>query len=250
MAVAIASILMAYSGSVQAQEDAERRPGDYVVWASVDNARCERILGLVNQLPSQDVAAASENNVSGFLRWLPGPRIDTGIPTGGSPVFFILDFLHLDINGSGRKKYAVRNTFMLGRVDNQSLHVVDALPITRGQVGEMLSREPVFSATARNRITRLQEIYGESWKDWYIGSQVLISAFVEQDQPVFFASETVHDLRSSNRLAVFSLDHKGERKDVCMLRRICGCAEICTKPLHTTRERDALAPSAKFCKRP
>lgn len=244
--VAVTLLIGACSTQSEPVQRGERRPGQYVTWASADKARCEAATGLVNRLPNEDIAKASMSHIPGFPRWQPEPRIDQELSAGGSPYIYRLDYLYLDPDGTGVEKFIMRWTGSLSNLDTQSLYVLSALPRTREEVREIISRPPAFTASSTDYISQLRRMHGDAWKDWFIRDQVLVSAYGER-QPMFFASETVHDKRVSTRTIVFMLDHKGNRQDICMLRRVCGCYESCTAPFNTTRERSELIPTASFC---
>jgi hypothetical protein len=154
--------------------------------------------------------------------------------------------LPIDLDGKGDKKHALRWTTMIASAETQKLFLVDAVPTTLAEMRRVLSQHAAFSSYGNYYMRQLQGVHGERWQDWYVGGQVLVSAFGE-GQPLFFASATVHDKSSSHSMLVFSIDREGHRKDVCVLRRICDCADICSRPLYDERERAELIPSPKYC---
>jgi hypothetical protein len=243
----LAILLLLGSIQVRAADPSLRRPGHYVVWASVDKQVCQSAVDLVNGLPHQDVARASDAKMSGFLQWQSGPRIeDEPYPWGGRS-YFALDHLVLGADGGSTKKYILRWTGMLSNAPTQSVYALDSLPSTREEVKSIItSQPPTFGDTSSQRIVELQRTRGDAWQDWYIGGQVLVSAY-GVDPTIFFASHTAHDLTKSTSMLVFTIDPNGVREEKCMLRRICGCAKICRAPSFRQREEAELIPSARFC---
>jgi len=240
-------LLVACGTPSRAQEPIERRPGNYLIWAGEEGAPCRTAMRFVNKLPNQDLASASRNMLSGLLRWHVGTRIPQEGPKAAFP-FYPLNHLQLDLTGSGETRYVIRSTTMLNRVETQTLHVSSSLPTSAQQVDMLFTTEPAFSGYADSGIAKLQARHGERWQDWYIGAHVVITA-LEGQPPVFVASETLHDLRTSTKALVFLLGNAGQREDICVLRRICTCHSSCAETLGSNRERALLLPADKYCKK-
>jgi hypothetical protein len=215
-----------------------RKPGHYAIWASSDSQRCKTAVDVVNGIPLQNLErAAYIDKRPGFLQWKALPALDLGLS---------ISYIAIALPDGTPKYVLLWSTYEVSRVGGDVLYLVDTLPKNREDMRQVFARHEAFNLD-RDPIGRLQRDHGVEWQNWYLSTKVYVVAF-DGRPPTFFASEPV--MRDSTaRLLVFEFDDEGQRKDLCMLRRICSCAPACGKPFTEEREKAQLIPSAQFCRR-
>ncbi len=236
--------------------DTERRPSNYVVWASADQSICEYVAKVVNAQPRQRAVEASERDTPGFAHWISGPVFKSEI--SGLPYYYPLTHIRADLDGIGSPKYVLRVRGPINRVETDSLYVTEFLPATTAEFESLIrSRRSDFSASDDGRIARLRKLYGAEWESWYPDEQSLVTALPNQSRPYFLAESSYKILgfssdqleHDSTKILVFTLDNDGARKDVCMLRRVCGCHDRSCIESIPKKDRPKLTPSKKLCEK-
>jgi hypothetical protein len=234
----------------RAAQDSDRIPGQYIVSRAQEPALCEAAKSLVNKLPRQDLGAASSKGTSRVLRWNTEPRYEEP----GSQAFFPVTHLSIKLDGNELPSPVLRYSGMLAGTPSDALYVLPPgapLPKDGLEVQKLLrSTAPAYASYAGDTIARLRQLYGENWESWYLAGQVAVAA-IEIDNRTYFAAQQVGFSRRNNpsSILVFSLDAKGEQRDVCMLRRICPCNNAQCVSSYRSWDQAKVTPSNNQCRK-
>lgn len=236
-----------------AAEESVRIPGNYVVWRSKDSEVCDAARTLVNALPKQDLADASNTGAPGFLRWSGEPSYARSRSPGAPRSFFPVTYTSVRLGRAETASLVLRYSGMIAGATTDSLYVLPpgvALPKDGDDLAKLLkSRPPDYSSYADNSILRLRRSHGEDWRNWELAGQVTVAA-IEMRNRSYFAAQTVATLsgRPSSTL-VFSLSVEGAQDDICLLRRICPCDDAECISAYLPPDRAKFIPSANRCRK-
>jgi hypothetical protein len=257
IALGAASLVEAQT-SVRSPEDG--KPGNYVLWASKQDAVCERIKTTINALPNKDLVKASLQGRAGFLKWKPENWLESE-RFGAKSSYLQVTSLTSHLDGSSKPMLILRWSASTSGIESDYIWVIrenKKVPTNGDEFAELRrSREADFrGAIDWPSMQKVRKMHGDAWPRWQPESHVSVWAMSLEGRVYFLAQSTPPPPRWRNalsRILVFTLDANGVERDVCMLRRVCGCKETnCIKELAfelelSPADRERITPAKQFC---